>query len=167
MNTKQVYIVEFAEYVAKWFAIRGEFLSKTRLQFILYYLQAWHLAYFDAPFFHETALAGDYGPFFKELYENDAFQNIATLQKMEAIAINSEAPEVLDFLKFELSDEQLTFLDEFLKYYGKKNAFELDLSIKKDKSWYDVAHNGLHQANKKWQEIPLDVTKNYYKKLLS
>lgn len=60
--------------VARWFVNRadrsaGDVVTHLKVQKLVYYADAWHLAYFDRPLFSEDFQAWAHGPVLRSLYE--------------------------------------------------------------------------------------------------
>lgn len=54
--------------VAKTDVEHGDSISNLKLQKMLYYMQGFHLAYFNTPLFEEDIVAWQYGPVVKSVY---------------------------------------------------------------------------------------------------
>lgn len=48
----------------------GDFMTNMKLQKMLYYMQGFHLAYFDTPLFDESIEAWQYGPVVPQVYNH-------------------------------------------------------------------------------------------------
>ena len=52
-----------------WASIDGDLITNLKLQKLLYYAQAWHLAHFGSPLFSDDIEAWQYGPVIKSIYQ--------------------------------------------------------------------------------------------------
>jgi uncharacterized phage-associated protein len=68
-RTKVVSCFEVADYFIWLAKDTGSFVSNLKLQKLVYYAQAWHLAIHDAPLFAEDFQAWVHGPVIPELYQ--------------------------------------------------------------------------------------------------
>ncbi|MFM6174756.1 MAG: Panacea domain-containing protein [Sphaerospermopsis kisseleviana] len=59
---------EVAKYFIRLAHETGSFISNLKLQKLVYYAQAWHLALFEQPLFNEDFEAWIHGPVVPELY---------------------------------------------------------------------------------------------------
>lgn len=103
-----------------WFANDvGSYLSNQKLQKLLYYAQAWYLAFEDKPLFDEDFEAWVHGPtipaLFHEYQEQFGFKPI--LKEVEKPKFPEEVQQFLD----ELSDE-----------YFFCDAYELELMVRRE-----------------------------------
>jgi uncharacterized phage-associated protein len=68
-KNKVVSCFEVANYFIWWARETGSFVSNLKLQKLVYYSQAWHLAIHDTPLFEEDFQAWVHGPVIPELYQ--------------------------------------------------------------------------------------------------
>jgi uncharacterized phage-associated protein len=108
---------------------RGK-MSAMKLQKLVYYSQAWHLVWEDAPLFREEIQAWANGPV---VYELDQ----AHLRRFEVTAgIFKEGDPG------NLTSNEKESVDAVLKQYGKLKAFELSELTHREAPWRD-ARRGL------------------------
>ena len=60
--------VDVANLFLKWANQEGELISNLKMQKLLYFVQAWHLAYFSTPLFIDQIKAWEFGPVVLEAY---------------------------------------------------------------------------------------------------
>ena len=99
----------------------GDPISHLKLQKLVYYAQAWHLAVFDQPLIDDRFEAWVHGPVCPPLYER--FKG----NSWKPIATEVEAPE----LKAELCDH----LSEVQAAYGAFSALELERLTHSEDPW--------------------------------
>jgi uncharacterized phage-associated protein len=110
-----------ADYLI-WFAHEhGSFVSNLKLQKLLYYAQAWHLALFGRPLFTDKLQAWIHGPVVPSVYRR--FKEYGARNIDQAVA----APA--------LPDETVEFLDELVREYLPLDAFELELMTHREAPW--------------------------------
>jgi uncharacterized phage-associated protein len=102
----------------------GDPLSNLKLQKLLYYAQAWHLAIFDQPLFGEQIEAWIHGPVVVPEYHR--FKGWA----WQPIAENPEAP------KMDETVEQ--HLNEVMDVYGGMTAYQLEQLTHTEAPWIDA-----------------------------
>jgi len=100
-------------------------ISNLKLQKLIYYAQAFHLAIFDKPFFGEDFEAWAHGPVCPEIYHN--YKQFGA----SPIEFNS----VVDFNLF--SKDQLELLDEVNDVYGQFSASKLRNMTHSEAPWLD------------------------------
>ena len=101
----------------------GELMTNMKLQKMLYYQQGFHLAYFEAPLFHEEIEAWMYGPVVPSMYE-----------KYKGFGRNGIEPDRTLGFSFERKEEQALF-DEVCKVYGAYSAIGLMNMTHEEMPW--------------------------------
>lgn len=112
---------QIADYFIAFSHEHGDPITNLKLQKLLYYAQAWHLALFDAPLFPDRIEAWVHGPVVPEVYRR--FKGWAW-KPIE------EDPEYPTF-----QDNVSEFLGDLLREYGYKTAYELELLSHEEEPW--------------------------------
>ncbi len=121
MQTETITADQAADYVL-WSAYQsGSFTSNLKLQKLVYYIQAWHLAVYKRPLFPEKFEAWIHGPAIPDLYRR--FKVHTWNHIKETIA------------RPDISDGTAAFMDEVLDQYGGMDALELELSSQHEPPW--------------------------------
>ncbi len=142
---------EIADYFIWLSHETGSFISNLKLQKLVYYAQAWHLALFEKPIFEEDFEAWVHGPVIPELYRK------YRVFSFKPITVKVEKPM--------LSKKTNEYLDEFCKSYFGIDAFELELMTHKDSPWIE-ARKGLKPEQNGDRVISKDSMRDYYGKKL-
>ena len=155
---KLISIREFAQYLTEIFGLSGDTLTNKKLQKILYYVQAWHLVYFNSQLFNEAPEAWVHGPVYPSVY-----QQYKKFQFMPIEIDENSTKQKTDVLfnSFNLSTDQKQFMEEVLKFYGGKSALELELATHREKPWIE-ARRGLADYEIASYPIKIDTMKDYY-----
>jgi len=114
-------VQEIANYIVWDFHEAGSFLSNAKLQKLLYYAQAWHLAIHDRPLFAGRFEAWEHGPVLPSIYnrfERYGWRNI-----------DEFIPEPL------LEPETKRFLRRLLEEYGPIDVRKLECMIREEDPW--------------------------------
>ena len=116
-----VNIKDLTDFVLLYLKIEGIELTHLKLQKVLYYIQAWHLVFFDKhPLFIEEPEAWVNGPVYKSVYKR--FKKY----KDEPIEVQDSVDDLQKKLdKLELTDDQQDYLREVLNVYGSMPAAKL------------------------------------------
>lgn len=102
----------------------GSYISNLKLQKLVYYAQAWHLAVYNAPLFDEDFEAWVHGPVIPALYyEYKQFGWKPILKEVERPSFSQELQELLD----EVTDE-----------YFACDAFELEQMTHQEDPWIEA-----------------------------
>ncbi len=120
-------------------------ICNMKLQKMLYYMQGFHLAYFDSPLFNEDIEAWMYGPVVPSVYEH--FKSYG----------NSGIPYDKDVIM--LSKEEETLFNEVYRVYGDYSAIGLMNLTHSETPWKSVP-TGVGSI------IDKEIMKSYFKKRL-
>jgi uncharacterized phage-associated protein len=126
----------------------GSFISNLKLQKLVYYAQAWHLALYETPLFPEDFEAWIHGPVIPVLY-----------QKYKPLGwqpiLQDANPEV------ELPDEVREFLDKLAEEYFACDAYELEKMTHAEAPW-NWARGNLASDAPSNEIIKKEWMKEYY-----
>jgi uncharacterized phage-associated protein len=121
----------------------GSFLSNLKLQKLVYYAQAWHLALNDTPLFSEDFQAWVHGPVIPDLY-----------QKYKVFGWQP----ILENANPELPKEVQDFLEEVSEEYFACDAYQLEQMTHAEAPWNwaraDLQHDAPSNAviKKEWMK---------------
>jgi uncharacterized phage-associated protein len=139
---------EIADYFIYVANETGSYLSNLKLQKLLYYAQAWHLALYGLPLFREDFEAWIHGPVIPSLYKKyHQFGWRPILQEVQ---------------KPQLSDELQAFLDEVTEEYFLLDTLELEMMTHREAPWIE-ARGDLPQDEPSYAIISQQTMKEYYK----
>jgi uncharacterized phage-associated protein len=102
----------------------GSFISNLKLQKLLYYVQAWHLAVFRRPLFPEKFQAWVRGPAIPETYQR--------YQGYQWRNIDEEVKPP------DLDARTVAFLEEVLEEYGPLDARRLEQMARREGPWIEA-----------------------------
>ncbi|MBL8004968.1 MAG: DUF4065 domain-containing protein [Candidatus Kapabacteria bacterium] len=123
-----------------------DYFSNLKLQKLLYYLQGYHLAFFNKPLFLEDFKAWKHGPVIPIIYNkyNDYGSN--------------GIPPNLDFdTKKYLSQEQIDLVENVCKEFGQFSSWKLSQMTHEEKPWKITPLNGI---------ISKELLKEYFSSLI-
>lgn len=118
----------------------GEPISNLKLQKLLYYMQGFHLAFFNTPLFDEEIEAWQYGPVVPEVYK-----------KYRVFGNTGITPEEVVIT---LSDEEESLFDEVYSVYSEFSAIGLMNLTHQESPWKNAPNSGV---------IEKDVMKEFFK----
>ncbi|MBO1348259.1 MAG: DUF4065 domain-containing protein [Hormoscilla sp. GUM202] len=139
---------EIADYFI-WVANdTGSFISNLKLQKLVYYAQAWHLAIHDTPLFEDDFEAWAPGPTIPTLFEEyKKFQWKPILKQVK----KPQLPQAVE-----------DFLAKITEEYFTCNAFELEIMVHREDPWLK-ARRGLLIAEHSDAIISKESMREYYK----
>lgn len=163
---KQVDIKQLAKFILL-FCNKNEIgINHYKLQKLLYYIQAWHLVYFDKSLiFDELPEAWVNGPVYRSVYSD--WKHIYPYKD---ITIKDEHKDNVDTFieetknKLQLTKEQEEFLSSILQHYGLMSHEKLILLTHREKPW-NIAREGLGDFDASQTPISADSMYNYYKEV--
>ncbi len=123
INSQDVadYILAFANEV-------GESVTNLKLQKILYYVQAWHLANFSKPLFDEDFEAWVHGPVLPNLYQQ--------YKDFKSAPITTKLQEKNVEKRFQ--KKTLEFLQEVIRVYMPSGGYQLELMTHQEDPWVNA-----------------------------
>lgn len=139
--------------VAKYILSRTGPISAMKLQKLIYYSQAWSLAWDDLPLFESPIEAWANGPVCRELYEKHRGNYRVDVDQFSSYSTEN------------LSKDQLETIDAVLRAYGEKSAQWLSDQTHMERPWID-ARADLAEGERGSSVISLDSMIEYYTSLL-
>jgi uncharacterized phage-associated protein len=130
----------------------GDPISNLKLQKLLYYAQAWFLAFYDKPLFDENIEAWVHGPVVPPVYGQLKVSGLAWQPIMWAP----------DKPVFPESIEE--HLIEVMERYGRFNAYQLELLTHSENPWRD-ARKGIPSDEYSNAIIPREAMRDFYRSL--
>ncbi|MBC9912331.1 Panacea domain-containing protein [Chitinophaga varians] len=152
-------VVHTVDQIADWFLARldtnaGDTISPLKLQKLVYYAQAWHLAIFNQPLFNEPIQAWVHGPVVPSLY-----QRFKDNCRDCLIGINTNGLEKTNF-----PSETEDLLNEVYSIYGEHSASYLEQLTHREMPWIK-ARKGVPLYQRSEEVITVESMIDYYKAL--
>lgn len=124
-------IQDATDYVIAAFADEPGSLSVLKLQKLLYYVQAWHLAKAGAPIFEGKFQAWVHGPVNRQVY--DRFKDTHSLYSPVTVASIREG-----FSRDRLAGQHKAHIDEILEAYGDYTGTQLEDMTHSEQPWVEA-----------------------------
>jgi len=157
MQTKRVASLELANYIL---AQIGK-MNHLKLQKLVYYAEAYHLAYFNQSIISDDFQAWLHGPVSRKLW--DLFKLRANIY--DNIPTPKDGPLLIKKFRERITEDQLELIDDVIKEFGKLSAYRLECLTHSEKPWKS-ARKGYVDADKCEVIINKEEMKKYYKKNL-
>lgn len=125
----------------------GSCITNLKLQKLVYYAQAWHLALNNTPLFEEDFEAWIHGPVIPNLYQEYKDWGWKPIEK--------EVDEPI------FCEEICHFLEELAEVYFSCDAYELERMTHQEAPWI-IARNGLPTDAPSNETISKESMKTYY-----
>jgi len=164
MNTLDINaFVELCIWHAK---ANGIELTHLKLQKVLYYLQAWGLAYANAPLFNNEPQAWVNGPVYREVYERFRNQRDEPIVRGGAICEEDAAGLAQALQSIDLGQKADGLIEAILEEYMPKSAGELVYKTHRERPWKE-ARAGLGTFETGTNPITHEAMRSYYSGLVA
>lgn len=130
----------------------GDYLTNLKLQKLVYYAQAWHLALYKEPLFSNDCQAWVHGPVFTSVYH-----------RFNQYGWN---PIQYEHIKVNLAPNIKSHLDEIFRVFNRFTASELEQMTHQEEPW-QKARIGLPPDEPSNNYISKDDMKDFYSRLAS
>lgn len=151
-------IDKICDYIITVATEAGEGLNLLKLQKLLYYTQAWHLAFFNKPAFNGKFQAWIHGPVNREIYER-----FSRDKSLYSEIVETDVRPGFDFNG--ISEKLRSHIDNVLETYLRYTGSQLEEISHKEKPWQE-ARRGYRPSERCEVIIDEIVMKNYYRSLL-
>lgn len=157
-KTAATNIHDVVDYIIGQFADEEGSLSILKLQKLLYYVQAWHLAFDRGPLFAGKFQAWIHGPVNREVYDRfkDSHSLFSTVSR-QSIHMNFDANA--------LPVEARGHIDEILEAYGQFSGVQLENITHEEDPWLR-ARGSLKSFERCETEISEGLMQDFYARLL-
>lgn len=133
-------------------------VENLKLQKLLYYTQAWHLAFNNTRLIDGEFQAWIHGPVNREIY--DRFRDTKYLYSY--ISVN-DVPDISTIEQ--IKEEHKIHTDNILDAYAPYSATELEVMTHREDPWI-IARKGYSPTQRCEKPIDDDIMRDYYKKRL-
>lgn len=160
--------VDCSLYLLSFFDSKGDTVTNRKLQKLLYFINAWHLAYFDEPLIKEEPEAWPFGPVFTSShneYKQFEFNNISISDLYKDYDDDPEKFIQSLIKKTKLEPIQVELIRAVLLKYGSFVALDLELISNNDPPWLN-ARKGLKEFENRSIPITHESVLETYKQLL-
>ncbi len=157
MTTTQTGYQNIADYFIALSNDTENLITNLKLQKLVYYVQAWHLAVFKEPIFKDNFEAWVHGPVIPQLYRD---------YKQFSYNPISEEKEASDILFSNFGSEIQTILSDVTEEYFGRTAYELEQLTHSEDPWIK-ARNGIAASENSSQLIEQGSMKDYYSSVLA
>jgi uncharacterized phage-associated protein len=151
-------INKICDYIITMATEGGESLNLLKLQKLLYYTQAWHLAFYDKRAFKGNFQAWIHGPVNREIYER-----FADSKTLYSEVTESDIQPNFDFRG--ISKDLRSHIDNVLEVYLKYTGSQLEEISHNEPPWQH-ARKGYRPSQRCEVVIDEEDMKDYYRSLL-
>lgn len=134
-------------------------MSHIKLQKLLYYVEAWHLVFFDSSLVKEKFKAWVHGPVCVSVWRKFKDQGLYGTLKPKSSKVTKQVKSVL-------TPDQIALVKEVLEEYGDKPAHHLEALTHSEEPWKE-AREGFLPHEKSTVAIKPETMKRYYSSRLN
>jgi uncharacterized phage-associated protein len=149
-----------SQLLAEYILFRGGAMSHLKLQKLLFYVDALHIAFFETPIIDDQFEAWVHGPVSRKIYNN--IKDHSILYDNVRYVKNGDEPTPDVILQQQVTEEQLELINEVLDEYGKLSQYQLETLSHSELPWIN-ARKGYSPADKCTVVIDKNLTMNFYK----
>lgn len=149
--------------LSEFILFKGGNMSHLKLQKLVYYTQAYHLAYFDTEIIDDDFEAWVHGPVSRKIYNSVKDYSILNNEIRYVQGEGEAHPK--EILSEKLTKEQIDLVIDVIKALSKKTGFELENMTHNETPWIK-ARSGYGQAEKCTVIIPKIEIKEYFREVL-
>lgn len=159
MDYNTVKISHLAKFIIRYYLSNKDVgATNLELQKVLYYLQAYHLVYFDNPLFKEEPEAWVRGPVYRKIYDKYKEYGAEPIE-IETDSKEDAYEEALNQL--DLKKQQLVYIRAALDFFSNMSYGQLITRSHNEKPWNE-ARKGLGPLDYSNGVITHESMKNYY-----
>jgi uncharacterized phage-associated protein len=138
-------------------------MSHLKLQKMIYYVEAWHLAYFEESIVDDEFEAWMHGPVSQKIWHKFKdfefpLHNILTVK-------TDEVPTIISELESKVIPDQKELISDVLEEYGNKSAYYLECLTHSELPWIE-ARNGYPPDTKCSNKISKKTMQKFYRQAL-
>ena len=148
--------------LANYVLARAGKMEHLKLQKLLYYMEAYHLAYFDASLIDDHFEAWMHGPVSRKVWNH--FKKPSAVYNLVSVPTD-RAPGYIRFFERTLTPTQQELLQDVLKNYGKDSSYQLECQTHNETPWVE-ARAGVPPTDVCKNDISKDTMKNFYRQYL-
>lgn len=164
MTPSKVKIEDLANFILYYYIVnKDRGVTNLELQKVLYYLQAYHLTFFDkAPLFDEEPEAWVRGPVYRAIYNEYKAYGAEEIE-MTVGDKKEEYEQALN--KLNLTAKQIDFMQSALSFFTNMTYGELITRTHNERPWNE-ARKGLGTLDYSDAKITHDMMYNYYSEIV-
>ena len=136
-------------------------MNHLKLQKLLYYVEAYHLAYFDTSLIDDEFEAWLHGPVSRKIW--DYYRGIANIY--DEIPAMGDREEIIRLFEQTITEDQKALIHDILEEYGGESAYGLECMTHAEIPWQEARKN--YAPDDKCEEkIKKATMRDYYKQNL-
>jgi uncharacterized phage-associated protein len=149
--------------LAKFILAKQGPMEHLKLQKLVYYVEAWHLAYFGESIIEDKFKAWMHGPVSLKVWHEFKHSTQTLLNEIKIPAREKEL--VIEKISDILKPDQLSLIDDVLREYGPLTAYQLEGLTHSEQPWLE-ARNGIPAAQVSNAVISKETMRKFYHKRL-
>ncbi len=158
--TKKISYTDIADYFIALSNETGSLITNLKLQKLVYYCQAWHIAMFETPIFEEEFEAWIHGPVLPELFYQYKGSYYRPIERDDLDG------QSLEILRKKFGKTLSEHIENVVEEYFGMESYALEQTTHAEEPWLN-ARKGLPQDAPSHTVISKDSMKKYYQKFIT
>ena len=162
MDSLKLDVNKITDLIASKIILGEDSLSVLKLQKLLYYVEAWHVTFFDKKLFDEDFEAWVHGPVCREVFRRFKHER----KKFMYSEVSQDDLSIPEAGNIENYSEGSSHIENVLESYGKFSGTQLENLTHREEPW-QKARGNLSPSEPCTEIISKESMRDYYKTLLS
>lgn len=159
IRKKNISLID-SNHLVDYILMRGGAMSHLKIQKILFYIQAYHLAYFDKPIIEDDFQAWVHGPVSRKIYDSAKDLSILHTELQFVLEQNEKSP--IDIVNHTLTSSQIELIDDVIDELKSLSGLQLENMTHSEQPWL-FARRGYEAGERCNVIIPNDLIRDFYK----
>jgi len=160
IHKKNISLID-SNHLVDYILMKGGAMSHLKIQKILFYIQAYHLAYFDNPIIEDDFQAWVHGPVSRKIY--DSAKDLSILHTELQFVLEQDEKSPIDIVNQTLTSSQVELIDDVIDELKGLSGLQLENMTHSEEPWL-FARRGYEAGERCNVVIPNDLIRDFYKK---
>ncbi|UAM97948.1 SocA family protein [Polaribacter litorisediminis] len=160
IQKKNISLID-SNHLVNYILMVGGAMSHLKIQKVLFYIQAYHLAYFDKPIIEDEFQAWVHGPVSRKIY--DSAKDISILHTELQFTLEDDEQSPIDIINNSLTVSQVELVNDVIDELKGLSGLQLENMTHSEEPWLH-ARRGYESGERCAVVIPNELITDYYKK---
>jgi len=149
-----------SNHLVNYILIKGGAMSHLKIQKILFYIQAFHLAYFDEAIIEDKFEAWVHGPVSRKVY--DSAKDLSILHSEIQFVLDEGEENPIDIITNTLTETQIALINDVIEELKDLSGLQLENMTHSELPWIN-ARKGYDVGERCNVVIKNEIIKDFYK----
>jgi uncharacterized phage-associated protein len=160
IQKKNISLID-SNHLVNYILMKGGAMSHLKIQKVLFYIQAYHLAYFDKSIVEDDFQAWVHGPVSRKIY--DSAKDLSILHTELKFILEKDEQSPIDIINNSLTVSQIELVNDVIDELKGLSGLQLENMTHSEEPWL-YARRGYESGERCAVIIPNELIKDYYKK---